>query len=262
MPEALSLPRRLVGIGHSHLVALIEADAARLAQPGAPPSHTTFIQLLAPENQPTLLPDGTLNPDLKAKVLDACGPDEDPPGLFGCVSGNEYHYIGLVDHPRPFDFVLPPQPDLPLRPNAEIIPSQLMRQALGSQMLGGLEVLRALRIAFGPSLLIVQSPPPVPHDDYIREHPIQFAEQVTRHGVAPAALRMKLWLLQSDIYRAACEEEGLDFLPVPPAACDPAGFLRQPGWRGDPVHANEWYGRHVLDQIEAFVPPVPRTHAA
>ncbi len=238
-------PRQFVGVGHSHLVALTEAEAARLALPGAAPSQITFVQMLAPEYTPTVLEDGALNPALQQAIAG-------PVTLFGCISGNEYHYLGLVDHPRPFDFVLPDRPDLPIRQDAEIIPAGLMRETMRSQVVGGVGVLRALAAASDRRAWIVQSPPPVPDDDYIRAHPIQFAEQVAQHGVAPASVRMKLWLLQSEVYRAACEELGLRYLDVPKAACDAAGFLLQPGWRQDPAHANSWYGQHVLQQIEAL----------
>jgi hypothetical protein len=50
----------------------------------------------------------------------------------------------------------------------------------------------------------------------------------------------------------ACEhlESSLGFLPVPSAALDPNGFMLEEGWHQDPTHANFWYGRHVLAQIE------------
>lgn len=238
-----------MGFGHSHLHAMLEFDWQRCNAPGGTPSRYTFVQLLAPENQPAMLPDGTLNPVLRDRVDAAHAVDPAQP-LFACISGNEYHYVGLVDHPRPFDVLLPERPDLPLRPGVDIIPAGLLRQVLEGQMEGGLQLLAAVRAAFAGPILVVQSPPPVPDNEYIRAHPISFAEQIALHGVAPATLRMKLWLLQSDIYRQACAAAGLAFLPVPAEACDPQGFLLPVGWRDDPVHANPWYGRLVLDQID------------
>ena len=246
-------PRRLVGVGHSHLQAMQEACQLRQqADPGKPPS-VRFAQMLAPELSPTLLPDGSLNPALLAAIQAATeGAAGSDPFLFDCVSGNEYHFIGLVNHPRRFDFVLPSHPELPLGKGVEIVPSDLMRQSLLAQVGYALAVLTALARSLPNRLWHVQSPPPLADNDYIRLHPTHFAAQIAEHGVSPASLRMKLWLLQSEIYRDHCRTLDFGFLPVPDAARDPAGFLDRRGWLPDPAHASNWYGELVVQQLDAL----------
>ena len=245
--------RRLVGVGHSHLQAIQDAcqlrqqaDPARAPVPG-------FVQMLAPELTPTLMPDGSLNPKLLAAISSAMiGDDLSEPFVFDCVSGNEYYFIGLVNHPRRFDFVLPSRPELPLAPGAEIIPSDLMRRSLHAQMRHALAILTALAHSLPCRFWHVQSPPPLPDNDHIRLHPTHFAAQVAEHGISPPGLRMKLWVLQSEIYRDHCQATGIGFLPVPDEATDAGGFLDRRGWLPDPAHANNWYGELVVRQLDAL----------
>ena len=253
----------ILGIGHSHLVTIQESYQRRVANGELPTGR--FIQLGTPALEPNLLPDGTIGSALAAVIeagMQGQASEAGPPFVFDSVSGNEYHFIGLVNHPRPYDFVLPSRPDLPLRPDAEIIPAALMRRVLRAQMMGAYAVMRALRATIEGPILHVQSPPPLSSNDFIRDNPIQFADQIAERGVAPPGFRMKLWLLQSELYRAFCDELGFGFLPVPRAGCDAEGFLAREGWRPDPAHANNWYGLMVLEQIEQQAVLAQRSRAA
>ncbi len=246
-------PGRLVGVGHSHLQAIQDACQLRQQADPAQAPRPGFVQLLAPELTPTLMPNGSLNPNVLAAISSATTADDhSEPFLFDCVSGNEYHFIGLVNHPRPFDFVLPSRPELPLGRGTEIIPSDLMRQSLQAQMRHALAILTALARSLPHRFWHVQSPPPLPDNDHIRLHPTHFADQVAEHGISPPSLRMKLWVLQSEIYRDHCEAMGIGFLPVPDGAVDAEGFLDQRGWLPDPAHANNWYGELVVRQLDAL----------
>ena len=250
---------RLLGIGHSHLSALAEALAGR-----APRRDLGFrlIPMIDPRFEPNLrhVEGGTaLNQALQAylRAEEAAG-DADVPFVFDCVSGNEHHFLGLVNHVRPFDFVLADAPGLPLTQGAEIIPAELMRERMHHAIGMARHTLAGLRAATSLPIWHLQSPPPVPDPDHIRRHPSVFAAAVAEHGVGPATLRLKLWRLQSEAYRAACAELGIGFLPAPPVALDPDGFLRPAGWNPDPTHASAWYGALVLDQVEALFRATPR----
>ena len=157
----------------------------------------------------------------------------------------------MVNHPRPFDFALRERPHLPLRPEAEIVPAGLVAAALARLMEGPANQLAALRRATTLPILYIGSPPPVPDNDFVARQETVFAEPIGKLGVAPPALRWKLWRLQSRLFAGLCAANGIDFLPPPPEALDALGFLRQEAWHADCVHANHWYGEHVLRQIEA-----------
>jgi hypothetical protein len=254
---AAGKPSRVLVLGHSHIIAmqgaadlLRDADEAGLAD-------FRFVQLLDNGLSPNVhfVPTGMeLVPALKAR-LDAELADADAtiPCVFDSISGNEYHFIGLVNHPRRFDFVLPSAPDLALEQGCEIIPSVLMKATLKASMEYALTILACLRKATDRPIWHIQSPPPVPDNDEIAAHPQQFADAIAEHGVAPPLVRLKLWRLQSEIYRETCEANGIGFLAVPPEAFDADGFMREAGWHGDPTHANYWYGRMVLEQMTQIV---------
>ena len=250
-------PARLLGVGHSHLSALADALPGRAPRRGL---EFRLIPMIDPAFEPNLehVEGGTaLNRAFRARLRTEEAEDADVPFVFDCISGNEHHFLGLVNHARPFDFVLESAPDLPLTPGAEVIPAGLMRERLHHAIGMARETLAGLRAATALPIWHVQSPPPVPDPDHIRRHASVFADAVAEHGVAPATLRLKLWRLQSEAYRAACADGGIGFLPVPEAALDPDGFLRPNGWGPDPTHANAWYGALVLDQVEALFRAAP-----
>ena len=246
-------PARLIGIGHSHLAALAEALAGRT--PRRRP-EIRLIPMIDPAFEPNLehVEGGTaLNRALQARLrAEEAAEDADVPFVFDCISGNEHHFLGLVNHARPFDFVLESAPDLPLAPGAEIIPARLMRERMHHAIGMARETLAGLRAATSLPIWHLQSPPPVPDPDHLRRHPSVFAAAIAEHGVSPAALRLKLWRLQSEAYSAACAGLGIGFVPVPPAALDRDGFLRPDGWNPDPTHASAWYGALALSQVEAL----------
>jgi hypothetical protein len=259
---SMSQPALLV-LGHSHMIALQGArDLARDAG-GADTPELRFVQLLDADISPNVHFNGTamvLVPALQARLsqeIAALGAV--PSCIFDCVSGNEYHFMGLVNHPRKFDFVLPWAPDLPLAEEAEIVPYVLVRASLKASMEYALTVLTCLRQATSVPIWHIQSPPPVSSNDEIAAHPIQFADAITEHGVAPPFFRLKLWQLQSDIIREACEAVGINFLLAPAAGMDADGFVHLDGWHGDPTHANYWYGRLVLEQMFAIASAKPAT---
>lgn len=244
-----------VGIGHSHLMAFVYAQEARIAQGQQIRTHMHWILLQDEEFNPNLVPKGdrtVLNPALRRRMdKEIAALREVPPFLYASVSGNEYLYVGHTEHPRPFDFYLPERPDLPVRSGAEIIASSLMRKTLERSMENAVAIMSALREATDIPIVFIQSPPPVFSNEHIRNNPGPFKEAIQENGVTPSHLRMKLWLLQSSIYRRRCEELGCRYLEVPGEVVDDSGFLQEPGSWPDSVHANPWYGEIVLKRIES-----------
>ena len=246
--------RPVVVIGHSHLQALADAQTNRNASVGADPA-VMIVQMLQAEFNPNLVHVNGVNvlsEVLSNHVQHAISLLGSDTVALSCISGNEYHALALVNHARPFDFVYPAKPDLPLQDSAEIIPAGIVKETMRQAMEYGHALLSALRAATGVALYHVQSPPPIPSDAYIREHPVQFRDVVEAHGVAPAAFRWKMWRMQSDLYEQACRDLGITFLPNPPDVLDASGFLARDGWLPDPTHANSWFGERVLRQLDTI----------
>jgi len=110
-------------LGNSHLTALAQAYALRCQQNSAPP-RLEFVRF----NDPRFA--GALHAEALAAVLQEkllAGPYD----LYvSMVGGNDHSVLGMLNHPRLFDFVLPEAPDLPMEPAAEIIPAGLLRAEL------------------------------------------------------------------------------------------------------------------------------------
>jgi hypothetical protein len=184
----------------------------------------------------------TLRPDILDLIRSRNGP------VFSFVGGNRHNRLGLVKHPRPFDFVLPGQPDLPLDPNAEIVPFDAVRNALERESECVLQQIWALSEQCGGSLTQVESPPPAV-EAKILEHPGKSREYIRSNGVAYSMMRLRLWRVYCMIVRSFCERIGLRYLPAPPESMDAAGFLL-PELTRNATHGNGKYGALVLQQLE------------
>lgn len=259
MPEVLErLPSTgtdlpaVLAVGHSHLVSVSDAwrEAAKTASPDF---RMAFLQLLAREYQPLLSPRGnevTLNPRIAGKLEELLR-QHAPDWIASFVLGNEHSVFGLVNHPRPFDFALPSRPDLTVAPDAEVVPYDMMRAMLGDWVKRFMvPILSGLRKVSGLPVKHFCSPPPIESAAHIAAYPGIAAAKVRELGVAPAGLRLKLWLLYAGILAEACAEAGgVQFIAAPTAAANVRGFLDQPFWSKTPTHGNERYGRLVLAEL-------------
>jgi hypothetical protein len=152
--------------------------------------------------------------------------------------------LGLRRHPEPFDFVLATEPDLPLEPDAALVPLGAMRAVIVAQLTRNMEALeRVVELARGP-VYQFEAPPP-PNQSYL-EGRREFS------AWAGPLLRYKLWRLHSEIAREHAERCGARFVEHPPEAVDDEGFLRTE-LCADMMHANDQYGALVLRQIEALI---------
>ena len=243
-----------VGIGHSHIMSLFYSQQDQLDAWQTPTTHLHWILLQNQEFQPNVVSEGNrtvLSPALRRRLdKELASLREVPPFLIASISGNEYQFIGHVEHPRHFDFALPERPDLPVRCGVEIIAPSLMRKTFERSMEHPLSVMNALREATSLPIVFLQSPPPVASADYIRANAGPFQQAIQENGVAPASLRMKLWLLQSSIFRQRCEELGCRYLEVASEVVDGAGFLLESASWPDSVHGNRSYGASVIQWID------------
>ncbi|MCB5944008.1 hypothetical protein [Acidocella sp. KAb 2-4] len=229
---------RLLCVGHSHITALRLA----WAQQGGGDA-CAFLCVNEPQYQPVLR-EGRLHPEIQARL----GAAALHVSLF---VGNDHSIIGMLNHPRRFDFVLPEAPALFVDESAELLPAGLLRRELARRVAPHLEALAAYRAAVPGLLVHVESPPPIPSAAHIQAHPGVFKDLIAERGVSPALLRFKLWRLHSGLYREACAALGVEFLPVPPEMQDVEGMLVPQAWNPDPTHGNALYGQHVLARLMA-----------
>ena len=222
-----------------------------------------FASMLEPQFKPNLSGEGTeaaLHPALTAMLQSEIAAGAGPL-VFAAISGNEHHFLGMVNHPRRFDFVLRERPHLPLWPGAEIVPPGLVAAALA-------------RFMAGPANAARRAPPrhPPAHPLYLlaAAGAGQRLRRAAGDGVLradqpagrrPARLALETLApadpaLRRDLRRARHR--------LPAAAARGArreGFLRREAWHADCVHANHWYGERVLRQIEARAQALQRAAA-
>jgi hypothetical protein len=253
-------------IGDSHLGAVVNAYHARVAQARAPraPEFIWLSQFKPHFDEPVAgwvarrlrrargpHGDQRLHPALRKVVRKAASDGEAL--MVMSVAGNHHNLIGLLNHPRKFDFVLPSDPQLPLLEDHEVVPAAFLEAALASHLEYPLRLLATLARTAGCRAVQLQSPPPNPSAEHIARHPDEvFRDTVEQLGVAPASLRLKLWRLHSALYQKACDAAGVQFLPPPAEAIDPGGFLCERAWGRDATHASDWYGDLVISQVEAL----------
>ncbi len=169
------------------------------------------------------------------------------------VGGNYHNVFGLLNHPQPFDFYLPEKTDLPINPNARLLPVELVSSVLERDMVSRqYNVMSSLLRFFKNTVYQIESPPPVPSEAHIKKYPGVFRDKINQLGVSPAAFRYKLWRIHSKIVRENCQKLGITFVTVPKESQDSDGFLAEQYWNPDPTHGNQFYGDLVLNQIRAM----------
>jgi hypothetical protein len=225
-----------VCIGHSHAFAL----ARGAERDGVPLDAINFWETGDPwsRGEATI----ALRPDLAARVR---------PGrlVLSLIGGSAHTVLGMVEHPRPFDFVLPSEPDLPIDERRELVPAEAVRATLAEMALPFLANLPCvLDVATGP-VIQLEPPPPVADEARIAPHvPWGFFPGQPR-VIAPKWLRYKLWRLHSEVIAAACAQYGIGYRRVPAQAKDADGFL-DPRYDHDGAHANAAYGALVLEDLK------------
>lgn len=166
------------------------------------------------------------------------------------IGGNYYNTFGLIENPIRFDFTEPGETNFALPPGRELITYGLIHHFFSDTMTRGfLQNVKALKESCGRSFFHVASPPPVDDNDHIANNPGGYFSDKVHLGVAPPALRLKLYHLHETVVRDFCNKESIGLLPPPRESVTSQGFLERRFWKSDPTHANAAYGALVIEQI-------------
>ena len=223
-------------IGHSHVACVALAAKSK----GFPLRAINFWEIPgAIQGESTQL---RFSPTIEQELTHHSGV------VFSMIGGAAHNVLGMLVHPRRFDFVLPAEPNLPIDHDAEILPAGAVRrllEALASDYLATMSLLGS----HCEDRLFHMEPPP-PSADALRMHadiPWSMYDGMRRE-ISPAIFRYKLWRLHSGIISDWCSQNGVTFVPCPPESMDEHGFLREQ-YYGDGAHANAIYGECVLSQM-------------
>jgi hypothetical protein len=241
----------MIVVGHSHIVCVAQAAT----EVGAP-LHVINIKSI-PRRELTAGAD--LSPQFLEKLQGLLRQDGSG-HLFSLMGGTVHTALGLLRHEQPFDFVLPSRPDIPLVDGCELIPYGALRDAMRRKLRFDLSIVERMKRQLGCEVVHFDAPPPALDPEFIRATIWKgLTERLRNAGIGPATVRLKLWLLQSEIVQKACEEMGVEFVPAPAIAVDDDGFL-SPAYRQDASHGNIAFGRLLLKGMQRYVEgvaPVP-----
>lgn len=238
-PRAGGSLRPLLCVGHSHVACVARAAEAS----GHPLQALNFWNLpgavLKERGEPRF------STAIERQLREHSGP------VFSMIGGAAHVVLGLLVHPRRFDFVLPSHPQLALDPDAELIPSLGVQRALESEMSEHLALMSLVRGFCTGRMFHVEPPPPCADAKWISANVRWKLLPNRRREISPSSLRYKLWRLHSQLLSRWCADAGVDLLPVPAGTTDADGFMREP-FLSDGVHANERYGALVFEQMTSL----------
>lgn len=198
-----------------------------------------------------------VNPDLTATMREIAG-EYEAAYLFTVLGGGHHHAMTLIEGDHPFDVIVPSRPDLPLRRDVPLVSARMVQDIFLQMIALPFMMMACFRRGF-PDLPYEQIECPSANGDdaFVREHLDQFFRDhypdEALERIAPRSLRLKAWLLQSDMYERKCEELGIGYVHAPAPSLDTDGYLKPEYHGSDGTHANAAYGRLVLDQLEARV---------
>lgn len=248
-------------IGHSHITALQAAAQLGLVDTGsfrmrfAPLSKESLAAVPTPKRFERYVED---------LVLSLAPEERSPELLVSTIGGNSHNGLGLIEHERPFDFVLEDAPELPLDEGAELVPGVVVEKLIAARLAPFLAIKKKILGRFDCRKMHVQSPPPLGDGEYMAAHldPIFRSERPIK--IASRPLRLKLWLLHSRLVRRFCEQEGIELIECPPEGCEEGSlFLKREFYPANATHANKLYGALVIKQVlTAAVAPRPAPRSA
>jgi hypothetical protein len=241
-------------LGLSHVGALDLAQHSRVRRKAAPSQLTTIY--LFPKYDPLFVLTETeqklhddFEPDLRRIVKEL-----KPRFIIGSFWSNQHYFASMANSPRRFDFVLPSEPDLPLGPDAEVIPFDLMRGFVRNHFRAAELLIAATQRAARSPVYLLPAPPPTeaPTLGQGGKPDALMAPLVAEHGLAPGWLRYKFWRLCEAVHQEKAAAARIEVLPIPAEAVDERGF-RRPEYVRDWIHANAEYGELLLQRCDALL---------
>lgn len=170
--------------------------------------------------------------------------------VFSIVNTGARDLLTLIQHPQPFDFILPDRPDLPLDPNAQLISFYAMRDAFSRHLNKDFSILALAKSCAAGKVIHIISQPPLESEEIILTYaPWQLKES---DRISSPWLRLKAYLLCTSLLIEFCKENGIEIIYPPAVAIDDKGFLKT-DYYSNATHANVAYGRLVLEKMKEWV---------
>ena len=235
---------RIVVFGDSHIHAIQQAHRRRASE-----GRDLPLQAMRLTRIKNSKPIGDKSFDEILEIANELGPED---VVVSAAGGNQHAIFSTIQHPEPFDFVMPGEAAVDLTGAATIVPYRTIYEAFAEPIRKGFEKsFRMLRKRTGARIACLMAPPPKRDNAFIEQyHDTRFAnEGISSFGVSPPELRMKFWRLQIRVLEELCAQLGVDALMPPEGTRDEHGFLAPPFYANDATHANARYGELVVQQL-------------
>ena len=239
---------KILGLGHSHIVAIakgcydLQHEGFLL---GGAPLTSRFVYLYDPELSPTLEEEESassrLNPRLRAIIE-----EEKPDGIVLSVGGNEHIALSVTQPKERFDFILGAEPELDIEAGAVVLPEAAVRETLREKMRPTLATIEAIRKETSAPIVCIEPPPPLPNSRVMQCPQEFFRKSFDPRRLSQDVFRYKMWRSQAALYHEICVKEDILYAPVPAEFIAPSGTLAEVVWGADASHANELFGRRMI----------------
>lgn len=238
--------KKVLVFGDSHTEALSQA----LQQYGQPARRITIETMYQkrPLKNGKSIGDTDL-PDFLERIR-LLGPDD---MIVSMIAGNFHNAVGIVQHPVPFDFLMPGEDREP-EDGVALVPYHVMEAFFRQNLEGQYRILRRFRRRSKACVCQLMAPPPKGDADFILNRPSTFHQMgIGEKGVSPRGLRLRLWQLQARVMEQLCSEYEVSLIQVPAVSQGEDGFLKPEYYAADATHANAAYGALLADQIKHLV---------
>lgn len=239
-------------IGHSHINALAEATKKH---PELPQS-SVFIHCIRNSNGEPLTyrsEDGDihLNKNLSAKLHESIKSSRNPI-LFSLLGGNAHNMLSLLEHPEPFNFLMPNESGAgDIRDDQRtFLPYRQIYDVMYGRSKPFFDAFDAIQEEISIPIYHLESPPPIGCDEHITIHlDPYFKKRAEGKKLSPRELRKRLWQLHSQTFIDYCSKQDIPFIQTPQTTLDPEGFLAPQGYPDNATHGNFWYGKAVITNL-------------
>jgi hypothetical protein len=194
-------------------------------------------------------PDGIVfHPAVVSDVLAAIRKLQ-PTNLVVAILGSFHWIAGVINEPRPFDFLVPVLPQHRMSPQAELIPYDLMLRRIRSDLDWQFNLVRLAQGFCELPIFVIEAPPPVESADLmLRSVNGDFRQRMEQFGCPTTAFRYKIWWIWTHVAKCYCAELGVHFIEGPPETRDANGFLNEQYYL-DGVHGTNEYGAVMAGEV-------------
>lgn len=203
--------------------------------------------LLAAQTQPNVI---AMAPGFR-QLLESIEDEAGSSTLFVFMNGEEHYHMSTTDHQPPCDFHIPWRPDLPILPQRQVVPLEVVERLVAYYLTKAIANFVAIR-SIQPKLRVVNvlCPPPVPEAQLTK---VEAASGEAMPSAAhPDSVRLKYYLLYAKALTEATAKLNIETLSPPAAAVDAKGMIK-PEYLLDNIHGNKRYADEVLAQMSELV---------